>query len=413
MPLAGTKVHASMFEHSLGCIRRFLLLAMVLVAGVAPLAPAGAGARYLPDDDATLISRTVREISRLDQERNGHELYDWLSLASRELIAREAFVAWVETEDRFRPVADPQILDVTMEEWTWPLTGGVYPQIARVELAVQGVQDGVAVSTLRTWHFQFDPDAHRWRWLFPVDRDLLHEIQDVPVPALSFASPFADEGYLSIDEFWAGILAETDIPYQGVRSVIAVTEQPVVTGCGVESDIEQIGIYTCLLDQTIYYSPQLRNMLEAQFGETGWHLVIAHEWSHQVQAMFGIRYGTAPELDGGRYILELESQADCLMGIYVQAAVGAGTLSRADFMLARRLLGTYGDYAGMPWDSTNAHGDATQRIAAFDAGYFSGFVGCGLDLDNAAEPVATPGAWLGDSSTTLQKQWQLFRSPVE
>ena len=359
--------------------RRVALVLVVLLACQISL-PFAAMAQYLPDEDESQLSRTVLEISRLQQDGNGNELYDWLSLASRELISRESFVAWFDAADRFRPVADPRILAVRQGAWQWPVTGGEYPDIAVVDLAVSAE----GLSMILTWQFQFDPVAHRWRWLFPPDGETLVEIQRYPAPLLAFSSTFDDPGYLEIDRFWASVLTGAGIAYQPVRAIVEVTEQPVVTGCGVESDIEGIGIYTCLLDQTIYYSPQLRDMIVAQFGETGWLLVIAHEWSHQVQAVLGIRYGTEPELDGGRYILELESQADCMLGIFAQAAVGSGLLGRPDVLLAHRLLSTYGDDAGMAWDSTTAHGDAGQRVAAFDAGYFSGFVGCGLDLDTVA-----------------------------
>jgi predicted metalloprotease len=355
-----------------------LILAILVLLLIAPGPIAAASPA---ESDSTMIERTVLELSRLQQRGNGNELYDWLSEMSRQRLPREAFVAWASSNLAFQPTADPEIRSITRGPWLWPVTGTTYPDIATVEIAQTGTLAGVATNILTTWHLQFDAQDQRWRWIFGDDLADLAAIARQPEPNLAFASAFEDDTYATIDRFWAGIFADLDRRYQPVLSIVEVHTEPLVTGCGTESDIDAIGIYMCLLDETIYYSPILQASVVAEFGEVGWQTVIAHEWSHQVQAQFNIAYGIEPELDGGHYILELETQADCMTGISFQELVGRNQMTPPDLQPVRRLLSSYGDYGDIEWDATNAHGTGAQRVQSFNNGYNNGFVGCGLDLD--------------------------------
>lgn len=348
-----------------------LLFAMIPAYGLA--------SAHQPESDQDLVERTVLELSRLQQRGNGDELYDWLSEMSRERVSREAFVAWTSSSAAFAPTEDPEIRDIDFASWEWPVTGMTYPDVATVEVIQRGTRAGVTLRETSTYLLLFD--GWRWRWLFGESEAELNEIANQPVPALAFASTFEDETYAMIDRFWARVFADLDLPYRPVEDIVAVGSAPLETGCGTESDIDRAGIYMCLLDETIYYSPALRTNVIDRYGEAGWQTIIAHEWSHHIQAQLGIDYSLEPELDGGHYILELESQADCLAGLYTQDLASRDLVSNQDLQLVRRVLGAYGDLGPTNWDAVEAHGTGAQRVEAFNIGFHSGFIGCGLDLD--------------------------------
>jgi len=356
---------------------RFIALLVLAIVFCSP-GLVGAQSR-LPANDLDLVHRTSLELIRLTQRGNGNELYDWLSDSSRDRIPRDSFAQWVDLESTFVPVGDPDVTSITFEEWLWPVTGVTYPNVATVIVTQAGTRLGIGLSKTSTYHLL--NDGTRWRWLYGDSIDDVNAIVDQPISELSYASEYASEPYRTIDSFWADIFADVGLEYEPVFDVVAVNTMPYQTGCGTESAIDAAGVYLCLLDRTIYYSPALKTMILAEYGDIGWHTIIAHEWSHEIQSQIGIHYENDPELEDGAYILELETQADCMTGLYMQSQLGQQSISRQDLQESRRILATYGDLEMEDWDDPVAHGTGQQRVASFNIGFHSGFVGCGLDLD--------------------------------
>jgi hypothetical protein len=356
---------------------RAIALLTVILSLLAPVAVRGQSAA-IAVDEAT-IERTVHEITDLRRAGNGHELYDWLTTESRARIPRQAFVAWLNDDQTFQPNRDPDIARIEVENYTWPVTGTQLPNVAVVTVHQRGDVDGVNILQEFTYPLQFD--GARWRWVFGGNEASLLDVAAMGPEPIDYVSPYDAAPYTGIDRFWARIFEETGRDYQTMADVVPVVEQPMNTACGVVTEIDTLGIYVCLVNSTIYYSPTLKEYIDAHHGPMGWHTIVAHEWTHLVQAQIGIAYAADPELGDGAYILELELQADCMTGIYMQAERGAGAITAGDYRAASNVLATYGDRSQPRWDNPAAHGSGEQRVASFDNGATNGFIGCGLDLD--------------------------------
>lgn len=103
-----------------------------------------------------------------------------------------------------------------------------------------------------------------------------------------------------------------------------------------------------------------------QRGDAWVYLVIAHEWGHAVQN----------RLDAGLVDLARELQADCLAGAVLFGAARDTTLTfeDGDTDELSDALSALADET--PWTNTSDHGDASQRVAAFNRGAESGVKGC-------------------------------------
>jgi len=103
-----------------------------------------------------------------------------------------------------------------------------------------------------------------------------------------------------------------------------------------------------------------------QIGDAWVYLIIAHEWGHAIQA----------RLDRALVSVAAELQADCLAGAALQGAAqdGSITVEPGDSEeLARTLAAVADDY---PWTTESDHGNAEQRISAFDTGARGGPTAC-------------------------------------
>ncbi len=103
-----------------------------------------------------------------------------------------------------------------------------------------------------------------------------------------------------------------------------------------------------------------------QIGDSWIYLVIAHEWGHAIQAR--VRRGLTER--------SVELQADCLAGASLQGAARDGLVTIEagdDEELASTLAAAADDY---PWTNQRDHGDARQRIAAFNTGAQEGVKAC-------------------------------------
>ncbi|MGP3923830.1 neutral zinc metallopeptidase [Streptomyces sp. 8N616] len=101
-------------------------------------------------------------------------------------------------------------------------------------------------------------------------------------------------------------------------------------------------------------------------GDAWVYLVIAHEWGHAVQN----------RLDTDLVALQLELQADCLAGAVLFGAAEDGALrfEEGDTDELTQALTVLAD--DTPWTKSSDHGDASERIGAFNKGADSGVTGC-------------------------------------
>lgn len=102
-------------------------------------------------------------------------------------------------------------------------------------------------------------------------------------------------------------------------------------------------------------------------GDLSVAFVVAHEYAHNVQAELGISW----DEDGNRRypVIATELHADCLAGIWANAAWRARLIGDADATEAVGALARIGDYS---FDHVAHHGTPAQRVDAFNLGYTNG-----------------------------------------
>ncbi|MFG2196949.1 neutral zinc metallopeptidase [Streptomyces sp. NPDC048639] len=101
-------------------------------------------------------------------------------------------------------------------------------------------------------------------------------------------------------------------------------------------------------------------------GDAWVYLVIAHEWGHAIQN----------RINSDLVAQELELQADCLAGAVLFGAAEDGGLrfESGDTEELTQALSALAD--DTPWTKATDHGNATERIGAFERGAEGGVQGC-------------------------------------
>jgi predicted metalloprotease len=103
-----------------------------------------------------------------------------------------------------------------------------------------------------------------------------------------------------------------------------------------------------------------------RIGDAWVYLILAHEWGHAIQA----------RLESDQVSVAAELQADCLAGATLFGAAERGflTFERGDIEELQETLSAVAD--DYPWTDESDHGNAQQRIAAFNRGAEGGVQSC-------------------------------------
>lgn len=333
-------------------------------------------------DDVAAVTSALTELSRREEQGSLNDVYDLMAPDARLLLPRQAMVNWFDSGDTPVAVDDPEVTEVTFEDWTWETTGKTYTDVAHVAYT-QGVALNGEESS-RDLDRYFVHDGQRWRWFPAIDADKVSMLISDLDTNVDFQSDSIRNAYQRIDTFWAEAFDEAGLTYISPSDIVAVDSEPYDTGCGVERDIDKAAIYYCTLDDTIYYSPRFRQYVVSGAGSYGWDNIIAHEWGHHIQDQVGIEASRHPELDGGYYVIEMELQADCLAGVYAQDAEARGVIDKGDIDDAESITGDSGDFPDTTFDDEHAHGTGEQRVQSFLTGFDDGFIGCNIDLASIA-----------------------------
>ncbi|MFH8366765.1 neutral zinc metallopeptidase [Streptomyces sp. NPDC018031] len=139
---------------------------------------------------------------------------------------------------------------------------------------------------------------------------------------------------------------------------------PPVPGCAGEALPDDNAVY-CPAGDYVAWDLDLMSRGH-QAGDAWVYLVIAHEWGHAIQQ----------RLSAELVSRAAELQADCLAGAALFGAERDGTLrfEEGDTQELNQALTALADET--PWTDTTDHGDAGERIAAFDKGARSGVTAC-------------------------------------
>jgi predicted metalloprotease len=177
-----------------------------------------------------------------------------------------------------------------------------------------------------------------------------------------------------VQAFWAEEFPKAfGKKYRPVESLISYDSGgPGTQVCGADS-AGLVNAFYCGGDDSIAWDRgQLLPSLAADFGEISVVTVLAHELGHAVQSRLGA---------GGASSIVKEQQADCYTGSYLrqvaegdsprfQVSTGAGLNQVLSTMFFIR------DGSGITVDDPSAHGNAFDRVSAFQLGFGDGAGRC-------------------------------------
>ena len=184
-----------------------------------------------------------------------------------------------------------------------------------------------------------------------------------------------------IQQFWTDELPTTyGVPYRSIPTdrLFAFSESDPPPSCDdggrgtiPYEDVKGNAFYCSSGDFVAWDEPVLFSKLRREFGDFAVALVLAHEWGHAIQAR------TDTQLDASVYV---EMQADCFAGAWTRHVasgdrtslrLGSGDLDTAlgGYLVFRDPVGTDGARFG-------AHGNAFDRVSAFQDGYHDGVSAC-------------------------------------
>jgi predicted metalloprotease len=153
------------------------------------------------------------------------------------------------------------------------------------------------------------------------------------------------------------------------------------------SDVEGNAFYCPSADIIAWDRVALLPVLKRQFGEASVMLVLAHEMGHAVQRRAGLTQ-QAERANPQQYpTILLEAQADCYAGSFVRwVSDGNGDRLRLDrdaLDPALEAMVLFRDPVGTSQTAEGAHGDAFDRVSAFQDGFEKGAKLCSeITVDN-------------------------------
>jgi hypothetical protein len=194
-----------------------------------------------------------------------------------------------------------------------------------------------------------------------------------------------------VQAYWSGAFEQAfDQRWHDVMDAVPVhtddprtTEPPCVRNV---SDVAGQAFYCPSADVVAWDADGLLPDLEERFGQAGVLVVLAHEIGHAVQNRLGVDAAQAQDPDRYPTIL-LEAMADCYAGTAVAELtrhpdpdIPLGPVERDSAMLA---LVNFRDPLGVEPTNASAHGNAFDRVSAFQDGYLNGPRRCaGMSLAN-------------------------------
>jgi len=189
----------------------------------------------------------------------------------------------------------------------------------------------------------------------------------------------------SVQSFWNDEFTSEGYEYTPAKTVLFSGQTEAACGYATSA----AGPFYCPRDRMIYVDLAFYETITSRFGAQGGPLaeayVIAHEYGHHIQNLFGVlnesgmRQNTGPDSEA----VFIELQADCLAGIWMYHATETGyiePLSRDEILQALDAAVSVGDdriqkqTQGYIVPEAWTHGSSEQRLAALQDGLKSGDV---------------------------------------
>ncbi|GAA0600296.1 neutral zinc metallopeptidase [Kutzneria viridogrisea] len=174
----------------------------------------------------------------------------------------------------------------------------------------------------------------------------------------------------------------------GVFSVDTSDQKAKAPPCTQQAaDVEGNAFYCPQSDSVAWDRAALLPVLRDRFGDASVVLVLAHELGHAVQSRSGLT-PQAERADPERYpTILIETMADCYAGAFVRSVAEGKAqhlrINPRQLDLALGALVSFRDPVGTTQSAAGAHGDAFDRVSAFQDGYGQGAKLCaGMTVQN-------------------------------
>ncbi|GAB1509864.1 neutral zinc metallopeptidase [Actinophytocola sp. KF-1] len=153
------------------------------------------------------------------------------------------------------------------------------------------------------------------------------------------------------------------------------------------SDVEGNAFYCPTEDVIAWDRAALLPVLKEKFGEAAVMFVLAHEMGHAVQRRTGLTIAEQRSNPEKYPTILIEAQADCYAGAFVRwvadGEAGHLKISKDRLDTAMEALVMFRDPVGTEQSDEDAHGDAFDRVSAFQDGYVQGVDLCkDMSVDN-------------------------------
>lgn len=205
------------------------------------------------------------------------------------------------------------------------------------------------------------------------------------------AGRVAETTATALQEFWrAELPAEFGREWRDISTFAPVeTRDPAATPppcVNRAADLADQAFYCPAADAVAWDADGLVPALHDRFGPVGVAVVIAHEVGHAVQSRLGVDVEQGRDPERFPTIL-LESMADCYAGAalarFAEEPVAGLPLGPAERDQAMQALVGFSDPLGVAAGDESAHGNAFDRVSAFQDGWSEGATLCaGMTLDN-------------------------------
>ncbi|MGN9914181.1 neutral zinc metallopeptidase [Phytohabitans sp. LJ34] len=166
----------------------------------------------------------------------------------------------------------------------------------------------------------------------------------------------------TVEEYWREEFPKRGLGFEPVARMIPYRGKG-GPKCGSERIPANNAVYCSGADYIAWDTDWLRKTWR-DIGDAFVYFVIGHEYGHAIQARLGL---------SSSFSIKTELQADCLAGAYLGDVTNSGRLTRekGDFEELFRGMSEVADEPGVGWFDSGAHGSASQRRAAFFAGYLT------------------------------------------